>query len=249
MRIIGKIGSMGSQGKASAGGGGGSLIPMAWNDPRFTANTPGDSGPFQSGALVNNDWNETPTYPNGDQCFTWNGDGADVLDMSLCRVDWREGPRVGAGTTPRARFNVDQCFINCVGMTGDHADGIQAYNPGGQALLNITNTCFRSYSASEALSVYGAGFVASDALFWADGFQGEVRMTNVLIWGGRAGMQIYSDGTTSIAFDHVYFVPSPGGWDDFPYDMTPGIATKWTEVRAATIVNGVIIPGALLPPP
>ncbi|WP_139372872.1 hypothetical protein [Nitrobacter vulgaris] len=79
-------------------------------------------------------------------------------------------------------------------------------------------------------------------------------MTNVLIHGGGRGMAIYADtGTTHISFENVFFVPSPDGWKFFDYDIraTGGtlIVDKWVNVRAATIVDGVIVPGASLPSP
>lgn len=233
----------------------GGSIPMSLTDPRFASNTAGSSGAtFFSGTQANKTWNDNPGYASGAQCFTWEGDGSDVFNMNQCTVDWREGPRIGAGATPTATMNIDQCFINCVGKTGDHADGIQAYSPGGIGLINVTNTCMRSYSDTEAVSVYGAGFIGSDGFFWADSFQGTVSFTNVLIWGGARGVSIYADvGTTHVSFDTVYFVASPGGWSFFDYDIKPTggslVVDKWTNVRAATISGGVIIPGALLPSP
>jgi hypothetical protein len=73
--------------------------------------------------------------------------------------------------------------------------------PGGQALVNITNSCLRSYTDAGAVSKYGAVSSALLASFgWADNFQGEIRMTNVLIHGGRRGMAIYADTGTDAHF-------------------------------------------------
>jgi hypothetical protein len=63
-------------------------------------------------------------------------------------------------------------------------------------------------------------------LFWADNFQGEVRMTNVLIHGGGRGID-----------------------DDIRATGATLIVDKWVNVRAAAIVDGVIVTGASLPSP
>ena len=105
---------------------------MSWDDSRFASNTAGSGSTVTNAIYDNKDWNDNPSYTSGVPCFLWEGDGTDVLMMSECRVDFREGPRIGAGSTPRATLDVDQCFINCVGKTGDHADGLQAYSPGGR---------------------------------------------------------------------------------------------------------------------
>ena len=151
-------------------------------------------------------------------------------------------------------LNVDQGFINCVARTPDHSDGLQTFSEGGSGNVNITNTCFRSYTDAEALSIYGAGFIGSDSIDWSDLFQGTISLQNVLIWGGSRGVKIDADvGTTHVSFDHVYFVPSPDGWTFFKTQIIPTggtlIIDKWNEVRDATIVNGVIVPNALIPSP
>ncbi len=115
-----------------SGGGPSGGIPMSWDDSRFASNTAGSGSTVTNAIYDNKDWNDNPSYTSGVPCFLWEGDGTDVLTMSECRVDFREGPRIGAGSTPRATLDIDQCFINCVGKTGDHADGLQAYSPGGR---------------------------------------------------------------------------------------------------------------------
>lgn len=229
---------------------------MSLTDPRFAGNTAGTSGIFISaGTLDNETWNENPTYPNGDQCWTWSSASAsDVLNVSQCAVDWREGPRVAA-TVAGAQMNVDQCFINCVGMTGDHADGIQAFaGTGARGIVTVTNTCFRSYTDTEAANVYGAGFIGSDAFFWADSAVGTVNFSNVLIWGGSRGVTIDADtSVTNVSFNNVYFVPSPDGWTDYSVlvQNTGGAfnIVQWTNVFNATIVGGVIVPGSAIAAP
>jgi hypothetical protein len=74
--------------------------------------------------------------------------------------------------------------------------------------------------------------------------------------GGGRGIAIYAHTgrTIRISFENVFLVPSPDGWTYYDYDIrgaTGGtlIVDKWVNVRAATIVDGVIVPGASLPSP
>ena len=114
-----------------SGGGPSGGIPMSWDDSRFASNTAGSGSTVTNAIYDNKEWNDNPSYTSGVPCFLWEGDGTDVLTMSECRVDFREGPRIGAGSTPRATLDIDQCFINCVGKTGDHADGLRRTHLGG----------------------------------------------------------------------------------------------------------------------
>lgn len=226
-----------------------SAIPMTWNDARFASNKAAPNsgtGYHPTGSLNNLDWNFNPSYSSGDQPFTWEGG---TLSLSKCRVDCREGPRIAADS---GTFNIDQCYINCVGKATDHADAFQAYNPGGKGSVNITNTCIRSYSDQAAKTKYGSGFVGSTAFFWADNYQGAVTFKNVLLIGGSRTVSIYVDsGTTHVNFENVYFVPDPGQVWQTDIRSTGGslVVDNWTNVRNATIVNGVIVPGTAVPHP
>lgn len=229
-----------------------SSIPMSPADTRFAANTAGSTANVSSGTYANKTWNDN--FASGSQCFVWTGNGNDVLNLSQCYINGREGPRIGADDTPTATLNIDQTYINCAGKGDDHADCIQAYSPGGVCLLNITNSYLRSYNDTEAQQKYGAGFIGSAGIFWADNMQGEVRVTNTVIHGSGRGVAIYADtGTTRVSFEDVFFVPGPGGWTGFDFDIraTGGtlIIDKWVNVREATIVDGQLVPGALIPQP
>lgn len=239
----------------------GTSIPMSAADSRFAGNTPASrisvSG---SGSLTNQTWDENPGYADGVSAFEW-GSATGTYNLSLSKIDWREGIRVAGDGG--ATLNVDQCFINTVGFDlpadpPDHADGLQGFAgaPGGQVNLNVTNTCFRSYSDTEAQSIYGGFSIGSAGFFWADNMRGNITLNNVLIWGGERGIDIYADtGTTTINFQNVYIASSPNGtpWSGHDYDIraTGGTLTvaNWTNVRAATVVGGVIVPGSLLPSP
>lgn len=241
---------------------------MSKSDPRFAANIPtlggresGSQLEYTTGTISNLTWDDSPTYPDpGNSVFFW-GQPSGILNISKCVSDWREGPRA-ASTSTLAIMNIDQCFINTVGKSGDHADGIQWFLAAGAvSTVNITNTCFRIYDNAEAVATYGAGFVESDAIFWSDNSQGNLSFNNVLFWGGGGTgvgneVQIHIDAggaglTTNISFINCYFVPSPGNTVDLTIIPNGGTLNvlAWTNVVQATIVNGVIIPGAAIPHP
>lgn len=228
-----------------------SLIPMSFNDPIFNGIVNGTNyitlGNGQNLTLLS----FSDGYASGNQIITCDGNSPGNI-ITKCRFDSREGPRLDAS----GPYTFDQCWINCVGQGTDHADGIQYYSPGGNTQIHIKNTAFRAYTVSEATSIYGAGFIDSDSFFYADSVQGTVTFENVLIWGGSRGVAIYADtGTTHISFNNVYFAASPNGsgWQFYDYDIraTGGtlVVDRWTNVYDATVVNGVIIPGAALSSP
>ncbi|WP_143274146.1 hypothetical protein [Bradyrhizobium canariense] len=236
----------------------GITVPMSWNDSRFASNTPaaetGAGAKFTAGTQANKDWNNNPDYTNGDQSCTWIGDSAtSVFTMRKCRVDWREGPRIAGWNG--ATFNMDQCYINCVGKTGDHADAIQAYagRSGSVVNFNVSNTFIRAYTDTAAKAKYGNGFIGSTCFFWANYMRGSVSFANVIMRGGQRMFTLNTDtGTTHLSFDRVYFIDDPGLSWEFSNNNSYGgtlIIDRWNEVRKATIVNEQIVPGALIPRP
>lgn len=234
------------------------LIPLSKSDSRFASNTAGAGGPFTIGSQVNRTWDDSPGYTNGDSVWAWaplttHG----TFTVSECIIDNREGPRLTGGDSSTLNIiTFDQCFINCVGKTGDHADSIQSFpSTGDRGTLNVTNTCIRSYTLTEAVSVYGSGFIESTTIFWADGFQGNVNFSNCLFWGGYR-FAIFADPgtTTNVSMTNCYFAPSPEGTALLSIEIQ-GIGggtlniTSWTNVFEATIVGGVIVPGDPIPSP
>lgn len=237
----------------------GTSIPMSLNDPRFSENTAGVAGQIvTTGSLSNKTWNENPGYADGDSALNWQGSSG-AFTLSQCKFDWREGVRIAGDNG--ANLVVDQCFINTVGFSTDHADGIQAYAGLGGAIVNVTltNSCLRSYSDTEAQSIYGPSAIGSGGWFWADDMRGNVTFNNVLVWGGERGVNIHVDsGTVNIDFKDVFFASSPNGspWsgDDYLIYVPSGYpgtlnVVRWENVRAATVVDGAIVQGALLPSP
>src|SRR5687768_199097 len=157
-------------------------IPLSKNDPRFKLNAVWTNGHFARGTLANKKWDDSPGYARGEPCFYWTGEGSDVLTISQALIDCREGPRIapGSSTNPKATLNILDSFINCVGKDRDHADGMQAYDPGGAGTVTVKRTCFRSYSDAEARAKYGSGFIGSCPFFWADEMEGDVNFEDVV---------------------------------------------------------------------
>jgi len=71
--------------------------------------------------------------------------------------------------------------------------------------------------------------------------------------GGPFGCRIHSDvgGNNDLYFKNVYFV-GPFGWEPFLIgnnNGTKSVIRRWENVRLATIVNGKLVPGNLIPAP
>jgi hypothetical protein len=234
-----------------------SLIPLSKSDPRFANNTPGPTGPaLVGGTLTNKTWDKSPGYPDGDAVFAWRP-AATPATLSIIKslMDAREGPRIGGGaTTTGAVIKLDQDFINVVGMGDDHPDGLQFFaNQGsdGRATCIITNSCIWSYTDAQAVAKYGSAFKGSDCIQYADGFGGRLDVINSALVSGQ-GFTINigaDDGSTiEVNFDHVYVVGNSGL---LFAQKGSGVCTikTWNEVRNATIVNGVLVPGSLISKP
>lgn len=225
-------------------------IPLSKSDPIFSGNTPTTGGAgvgYTTGTQANKNWDDSPSYPSGDSVWYFDGNGAQQVNINQCIIDWREGPRMSGFNG--ATLNINQCYINCVGKTGDHADAIQAFVSGGQTgNLNLTNTCVQAYTLSEAIAKYGAGFVESTCLQWGDQYQGTLNYSNVCLISGAPTVNLGADtGTTTIIWNDVYVVSS-GGLIMVNAGGSVNISA-WNNVRNATIVGNTIVPGTLIPPP
>ncbi|WP_028346064.1 cadherin repeat domain-containing protein [Bradyrhizobium murdochi] len=226
-------------------------IPMSLNDSRFASNTNGPTSIQTAANLINRQWMQGPAYASGEPIFYIESTGTQVINMIQCRADCREGPRLGLA--PTATFNVDQCFINCIGKPPvDHADAFQAFGGGGN--VNITNSCIRAYTDSEANSL--GSFIGSGGFFWADAAQGTITFDNCLFWGGERMIAIYADvgTTTNVRMRNCFFATPFPFETGYMYDIraVPGGTLnilEWTNNRRCTISGGVIVPGTILPPP
>jgi len=129
--------------------------------------------------------------------------------------------------------NVNWSYVETQGVPGDHADGLQCYGSGGN--ITVKNTTFRSHN-NDATAGY----------FAADGWQGTHTFEDVLFWGGPYGMAIYQAGGV-VSMKNVYFVSGSFGYGAFNFK---GVTfSKWENVRWATIVDGKLVAGALIPQP
>jgi hypothetical protein len=163
--------------------------------------------------------------------------GLGSFTIDTVRIDSREGVRVGGS----GDININNSYIETTGLAGDHADGIQAYDPGGKGNITLTNSAIVSHNNANATA----------GLWVADDYGGTVTLDNVMFEGGPYGLRIAADDQPiSVALKDVYFVgPFGGGPLLFQQVNAPIHITEWDNVRSATIVNGQLVPGALIPPP
>jgi len=216
--------------------------PLSFTDPRFVGMTE-----LTSQFLLNDGLTATKQSvtmrgtgePQGRAAFQM-GNGT-TLTLSRCFA--REGIRTG-GTG----IVVDTCWIECDGFVDedDHADCCQLF-PAAVGLIDCRNTTFRAHPGGDL----GPNSHGSVGYFWADNFQGTARFNNCVFWGGEFGCRIHADtGTTHLDFKDVFFV-GPFTNDATLISETGGtlVVDRWDNVRNATIVGGVLVPGTLIPAP
>jgi hypothetical protein len=209
-----------------------SSIPLSYNDARFKNNTTAPSTTIASGGTL---LNKTIT-DTGHTASIVTRSGATIKN---CRVNSREGVRIGGG----GDFLIDGCYLEATGQGDDHADTIQTYSPGSKGSLKIRNTAIVAHNQA-----------ATAGLFVADRWSGEVDLENVVFIGGPYGCRIHPDGgDIRVRFKNVFFV-GPFGYDDCWVDTrtlngTRNIVELWENVRSATIVDGKLVPGTVIPRP
>ncbi|MBR0717982.1 hypothetical protein JQ632_29030 [Bradyrhizobium liaoningense] len=91
-------------------------------------------------------------------------------------------------------------------------------------------------------------------MFIADGYSGTFTFNNVVFEGGPFGLRIAADAGAGhddyLAFKDVYFVGPFAYGALWLEEVNANIhITQWENVRYATIVNGQLIPGDLIPAP
>jgi hypothetical protein len=216
--------------------------PLSFNDTRFIGMTELTSQFLLNDGLTATKQSVTMRGAGGPQGIPalQMGNGA---TLTLSRAFCREGVRTG-GTG----IVLDTVWIECDGFIdeNDHADCCQLF-PAAIGVIDCRNTTFRAHSGGDL----GANSAGAVGYFWADNFQGTARFNNCVFWGGEFGCRIFADtGTTHIDFTNVYFV---GPFTNAPFDIrsTGGtmILDNWINVRNATIVGGVLVPGTLIPAP
>lgn len=216
--------------------------PLSLNDPRFTGMTELTSQLLIPDGLTMTKQSVTMRgagEPQGRSAFQM-GNGT-TLALSRCFA--REGIRHG-GTG----IVVDTCWIEAAGFLDelDHADCCQLF-PAAVGLIDCRNTTFRGHLDGD----FGPNSVIAAGYFWADSFQGTAKFNNCVFWSGSFGCRIHADtGTTHLDFKDVFFV-GPFANDATLITETGGtlVLDRWDNVRNATIVGGVLVPGTLIPAP
>lgn len=204
-------------------------IPLSWNDPIFSGVTTSASITVKNGGTVSN------------KSITDTGDTASIVGLGSftldqVRINSREGVRIGGD----GNIVINNSYIETTGVGADHADGIQAYSPGSSGNLTITNSTIVSHTSS-----------ANAGLFIADNYGGTVTLNNVVFQGGPIGLRIAADNQdVTVALKDVYFV-GPFMYEPLLIqEVNANIhITQWDNVRYATIVNGQLVPGALISSP
>ena len=206
--------------------------PLSWNDPLFNANVVSGAVDLADGATITG---KSITAVNYAASISCGGSGT----ISTVRIQSREGVRIaGDGSL----VTIDRTFMDITGVGADHADGIQAYSPGGHGSFTVTNSTIKMGTTAVNCGV-----------FVADNYIGRFTFDNVVFWGGLYGLRIHPDvgGDQYVSLKDVYFV-GPFAYGEFTFAPVAGHVvhfTKWENVRHATIVNGVLVPGTLIPCP
>lgn len=216
-----------------------STIPMSWDDPMFTGmterTTAVDTG--QAGSITVS--RQSVTMSTATNTAGMGVYGNPNLLVDTCRIRAREGIRGAAGNV-----EIRNTYVEATGQGADHADALQIYAPGGTGTMTIRNCHFR---------VAGSVGTPNAAYFSSDNWMGNHVFENVILSGGGISLRIEGDGGTNASFTNVFIEPT-GSQYLGPYDFQPINGrrvniTTWENVRFCTIVNGVLVPGALIPRP
>ncbi|MGY3604052.1 MULTISPECIES: Ig-like domain-containing protein [unclassified Bradyrhizobium] len=208
-------------------------IPLSWNDPLFSGLTNSSATVVQNGGTLSG----FSTTDSGSIASVLLTGSANVDNI---RVNSREGVRIGGS----GDVTINDSYLQSAGVGSDHADTIQTYvGGGGKGNVTITNS-----TVVASLSSQNSG------MFVADGYYGTFTFNNVVFEGGPVGLKIYADAGAGhddyVALSNVYFV-GPFQYDPFLFkEVSAKIhITQWDNVRYASIVNGQLVPGDLIPPP
>jgi len=160
-------------------------IPLSWNDPLFSDNASSGSVTLKDGGTLSN------------KSITTTGDLASVVGsgsftLDDVRINSGEGVRIGGS----GDIVINNSYIETTGQSGDHADGIQAYDPGGTGNVTITNSAIVSHNNN-----------ATAGMFIADSYSGTFTFNNVMFEGGPFGLRIAADANDIyVSLTDVYFV-------------------------------------------
>ena len=205
-------------------------IPLSYFDTRFNTNTPSSEVVLSSGTLLKKSITDTG------ETASIVAEGNVIIDT--CRVNSRECVRMAGNVV-----DIRNCYLEANGVGDDHADTIQAYDPGQHTgTIIVTDTAV--VLGTEAVNA---------GLFIADDWGGIVTLQNVMFKGGLFGLRLIADPgcTINVSLKDVYFV-GPFTYDSFSLEQGgSGVmnVTHWENVRNATIVDGVLVPGDLIEEP
>jgi hypothetical protein len=193
-------------------------VPLDWDDPVFADVT-------ESGFLRLDDC-ET----RSDLSIEEDGPAASVhggcFTLNRTRIRSREAIRVANGNV---ELNWVWVEANALAYEGDHADGLQTYNPGQHGDITVRNSTFRAYNENAT-----AGYFASDD------WHGIHRFENVLFWGGPFGLRLHEDGGEGVYMNNVFFVRD--SFREAPLRINMPIL-EWNNVRWVTIEDGELVMG------
>jgi len=204
-------------------------IPLSWNDPIFSGVTNSNSITVKNGGTVSN-----KSITDSGSTASIVGTGAFNLDH--VRISSAEGVRIGGS----GDVTINNSYIESTGQPGDHADSIQAYAPGSNGNLTITNSAIVAHDNN-----------ATAGIFIADNYGGTITLDNVMFEGGPFGLRIAADNQDiTLSLKDVYFV-GPFMYDPlYLQEVNANIhIVQWENVRSATIVNGQLVPGDLIASP
>jgi hypothetical protein len=228
----------------TAGSGGGTeppvppgdgILPMSFNDPMFTGMTE-----LTAPIVLLDGQNLTRTSiqeRTGDPSLTV----APTSVVTYCRILSRETTRVGIASP-----TFDHCYMEALGEpdVGDHADTVQHFVSLTAGSRETTVTWKNSHLVGHLVD-------ATATYFWGDDWAGRLVLENVIINGGPIGCKFNAapDAYTYINFKDVFFV---GPFGNVPIqDNASGnsawVIERWENVKMATIVNGVLVPGVDAP--
>lgn len=205
-------------------------IPLSWDHECFDNCNNSSAVTVQKGQTLNA------------KSITDTGHTASIVNQAgtvqTCRVNSREAVRIASGGV----HTITGSYLEATGQGDDHADTIQAYSPGSRGTLKVSNT-----------SIVAHNQAATAGLFIADNWTGTIELTDVVFQGGPYGCRIHPDtgGDNILKFRNVFFV-GPFGYGPYLFGNAGGhrnIFEVWDNVRHATIQNGELVPGNVIPKP
>ncbi len=204
-------------------------IPLSWDDPVFASVVERTSRiSVSSGGTASN---LSIVEQSGLPSLTAQGS----VTVDKVRIRSREGYRGVKGEQ-----YLSNMFIEAHGISSDHADGLQMYSPGSTGRITLKNSTLKASGQM-------------NAAYWsANDWKGAHVLENVLLRGGTYSLKINGDGGSSMSLKNVFFEKGSSMYGPMNFtrvnNVLPAIV-RWENVRYASIVNGKLVPGDLIPQP